>query len=178
MKLITMLLLLFFSLCSTAQNRFASFTTVGIVAGENLPALELQTVNGLRHHRFFVGAGIGKDDYFYKSMPLFADGRVFISNNQDIFVYGDLGYNFALKNKAKEDYYEVNDFGGGVYTGFGLGVTAKLKGKSRFLFTGGHTQKTMKLYQSLRTDCPGCSLPEFHSKLTFNRIVLKAGIAL
>lgn len=175
-KIVVFALLLFLSCQAGAQIRFSSSNTVGLIAGVSKPALDLQTVNGFKTDKLFLGVGVGKDDYYYRSIPLFADGRVFFSRDRQAFLYGDLGYNFVLKNKPKDDPAEVYTFSGGLYTGFGIGLERKLLHKSRVTFSLGHSLKATHLKQYYMV-CRTCPLSDYDFRYKFNRIVLRAGIA-
>src|SRR5688500_853621 len=82
--------------------KFNSITSAGIATRYIGTFPVLQIVNGMQHKRWFAGIGVGYDAYYYKTVPLFLDARRFVNKQNNIFIYGDAGYNFSWKNKPKE----------------------------------------------------------------------------
>ena len=61
------------SMCAPAQKKvnFSSQNYVGLLEGEHGSSLQLQTINGVKFNRWFVGLGAGIDWYFRRSVPIF-----------------------------------------------------------------------------------------------------------
>ena len=55
--------------------KFTSINLVGLLYGQAGTAFQLQTVNGVSYKTFSGGIGIGMDDYYLKTIPLFFDIR-------------------------------------------------------------------------------------------------------
>ena len=134
------------SFSASAQKnkiRFHSINTFGLVGGESKASTAFQSVNGIRFSNWFAGIGVGVDDYRYKTLPLFIDGRWFLGDDKSSFIYGDLGYNFPIKNKPGKEIwnYDTYHFTGGIYTDIGIGYQVSLYKKSSVLFSLGYSYK-------------------------------------
>lgn len=172
-------------ICFSAQAqsnkiKFHSINSGGITVGESQVNAILQTINGVSFSDWFFGAGIGVDYYQYKTLPLFFDARRFFGKKKMGFVYGDLGYNFSMKNKPGKDYsyYDSYHFKGGVYTNFGIGIKTKFIKTSSLLFSLGHSYKQLSGRYGV-TICPflgPCYVDYSNLKFSYGRIILKAGV--
>ena len=170
------------SVPATAQKnkiKFQSINQFAMVAGESHVNSAFQTINGIKFSNWFSGIGIGVDDYRYKTLPLFIDGRWFFGVERKGFIYGDLGYNFPMKNKPGKEiaYYSSYHFTGGIYTDFGIGYQVPLYKKSSMLFSLGYSYK--KLESKRVTPCPflsPCLVDYSKYDFSFNRMILKAGL--
>ena len=69
------LLLLLFTAPGIAQTKtkfkFTSINQLGILTGESLSEFQMQSVNGVSYKGFVAGIGLGVDDYYQRSFPLF-----------------------------------------------------------------------------------------------------------
>ena len=121
--------------------RFQSINQFAIVGGENHVNTAFQTINGIKFSDWFSGIGIGIDNYRYKTLPLFVDGRWYFGEDKKAFFYGDVGYNFPMKNKPGKEvyYYNTYDFSGVIYTDFGIGFQLSLNKYYSLIFTLGHS---------------------------------------
>ena len=169
--------------CASAQKteiQFQSINNVGTVFGESQPHWTFQTVNGIKSGNWFVGAGIGLDDYIYQTMPLFFDGRRYFGKEKKRFLYANVGYDFPMKNKPGKEiyYYSSSHFSGGIYTDFGIGVESYLRKKTSLVFSIGHSYK--ELENKIGTNICGivgpCTVDYSKYKYHFGRIALKAGV--
>lgn len=159
--------------------KFQSINQFAMVGGENQINSSFQTINGITFSDWFSGIGIGIDNYRYKTLPLFVEGKWFFENDKRGFIYGDMGYNFPMKNKpGKEvDYYNTYNFTGGVYTDIGIGFRVHLYKKSSLQFSLGYSYKKMSTNIGVNI-CPfagPCYVDYSKYDFSFNRIVLKAG---
>ena len=162
-----------------AQSRkiqFHSINSVGFVIGESGTDMMLQSVNGFAYKNFYSGIGFAKDDYNYNSYPLFFDQRIYFSEKNKAFAYGDLGYNFSGKNKpGKEVYYYTSyHFSGSVFTDFGIGYKMAFIKKSSLLLSIGYSYK--ELNDKIETIGPADGKNYSNYKYGNGRIVLKAGV--
>jgi hypothetical protein len=170
------------TLRSTAQGnniKLYSITSAGVTVGQIGTFPSLQTVNGLQYKKWLAGIGVAYDPYYYKTIPLFLDTRKFINKQDNIFVYGDAGYDMPWKNKPKENFsYSSYDFTGGFYGDAGVGYETIIAGKTFLVFSAGYNYKT--LYSKVITvdECLVGPCPENNYKYTYNfrRLIFKAGI--
>lgn len=160
--------------------RFQSINQFAILGGESKMATAFQTVNGFEISNFFSGVGIGVDNYRYKTLPLFVDGRWNFGKEKQGFIYGDIGYNFPMKNKPGKEvyYYDVYHLTGGIYTGAGIGFYLPLYKKSSLLFSLGYSYKKVKNKIGVNI-CPfagPCYVDYSKYDLSFGRVMVKAGL--
>ncbi|MEO5649909.1 MAG: hypothetical protein ABIR03_08305 [Ginsengibacter sp.] len=184
MKKIAYTILGLFFLCSAiAQNikpRFSSVNSIGFAIGESTPGLVSETINGIKFSNWFSGIGIGIDNYHYKTLPLFIDGRWFFGDDKSGFIYGDIGYNFPMKNKPGKEiyYYDSYHFTGGVYTDIGIGFKTKFIKESSLLLSLGHSYKKLQTKIGVNI-CPfigPCYVDYSKYDFRFGRMILKAGL--
>jgi len=104
-----------------SKFKFENNNLVGLLSGNSKNALQLQTINGIRYKTFFVGAGIGIDNYYFKTVPLFADVRKNIFEKKETpFVYVDAGTNFPWK-KDESTAWQQTTYHPGSYYDIGVG---------------------------------------------------------
>ncbi len=166
---------------SAQKNKihFRSINQFAIVGGESHVNSAFQTVNGIKFSNCFSGIGIGIDNYRYKTLPLFIDCRWYFGDDKNGFIYGDIGYNFPMKDKPGKEipYYSTYHFTGGIYTDIGLGYEILLCKKSSMLFSLGYSYK--KMNAKIGSECRTSSCPADYNSIYefgFNRMVLKAGL--
>lgn len=170
-----------FNFSASAQKKkikFHSINQFAMVGGESQTNSAFQTINGITFSYWFTGIGIGVDNYRYKTLPLFIDGRWFFGDDKNGFIYGDIGYNFPMKNKPGKEipYYNSYHFTGGVYTDIGIGFRTKFIKKSSFLFSLGHSYKQLKTKIGITAACVECQPYLYNYKLGYGRMVLKTGV--
>ena len=159
---------------------FRSINQFAMVGGENQVNSAYQTINGIRYSNWFSGIGIGVDNYRYRTLPLFFDGRWFFGKEKKGFIYGDIGYNFPMKDKPGKEinYYSSYHFTGGIYTDFGIGYQVPLYKKSSMLFSLGYSNKKLQTKTEVIYPCLVAPCPVDYSNydFSFNRMILKAGL--
>lgn len=165
----------------SAQNKklhFYSVNTFEMIHGENGMDIGYQTVNGLRFSNWFSGIGIGVDNYQYKTLPLFIDGRWYFGENKEGFIYADIGYNFPMKDKPGKEIsnYTYYSFIGRVFTDAGVGFQIKCSKKSSLLFSLGHSYKELQVKAGRPSPCENCIPNPFIYKFGYGRMILKAGL--
>jgi len=171
------------SFSASAQKnkiRFHSINTFGLVGGESKASTSFQSVNGIQFSNWFSGIGVGVDYYRYRTLPLFIDERWFFGDDKNGFIYGDLGYNFPMKNKPGKEIwnYDMYHFTGGIYTDIGIGYQVPLYKKSSVLFSLGYSYKKMETKIGVNI-CPfigPCYVDHSKYDFSFNMMVLKAGL--
>lgn len=181
-KLLNILIVSLICINATAQKNkinFQSINSLGLIGGESKVSTAFQTVNGIRFSNWFSGIGIGVDFYRYRSLPLFFDARRYFGTEKKIFVYGDLGYNFRMKDKpGKGIYYTSYHFIGGIYSDFGIGYQVPSYKKTSFIFSLGYSYK--KLESKIgATTCPligPCYVDYSTYYFRYSRMILKAGL--
>ena len=160
--------------------RFQSVNQFATAGGENHMNTAFQTINGIKFTDWFAGIGIGIDNYRYKTLPLFLDGRWHFGEDKKAFFYGDLGYNFPMKNKPGKEvyYYNTYDFSGGIYTDFGIGFQLSLNKYSSLSFSLGHSFKKLQNEIGVTMQClvGPCSVDYSKYDYELGRMVLKAGL--
>src|SRR6185312_15162097 len=173
---------------SAQKNKihFHSLNQFAIVGGEIHVNTAFQTVNGIKFSNWFTGIGIGVDNYRYRTLPLFFDGRWFFGEEKKGFIYGDIGYDFPMKDKPGKEipYYNTYHFTGGIYTDIGIGYQVPLYKKSSMIFSLGYSYKKMEAKigasTGLITPCPAmggnCNVDYSNYDFSFNRMILKAGL--
>lgn len=185
MKTLIFILIVFFliNISASAQKNkihFNSINQFAMVGGESQINTAYQTINGIKFSNWFSGIGIGVDNYRYRTLPLFIDGRWFFGDEKRGFIYGDIGYNFPMKDKPEKGipYYDnMYHFKGGVYTDFGIGYQVPLRKKSSMIFSLGYSYKKMEV--KIGSECRTSSCPADYSNIyefSFNRMILKAGL--
>lgn len=154
--------------------------TTAFVGGENGKSAAYQAVNGIQFSNWFSGIGLAIDNYRYKSLPLFVDGRRFFGRQKNTFIYGNLGYNFAMKNAPEKDiyYYGTYHFSGGVYTDLGIGYRFYLGKHSSLLFSLGNSLKKMQMKTEAPNQCLTGPCPVNYRvyQFNFNRLILQGGL--
>lgn len=158
---------------------FHSFTSCGLLKGASETAFDFQTVNGLQLHDWFAGLGVGLDNYYYSTLPLFLDVRKKISEHlSSFFWYADGGINFSLEKEVSDWPGHHKDYKSGLYYDAGIVYSQSFGRKSSLTLSAGYTQKDFKLketsrYFLLQQEVPGYVITHQYS---FRRLVLKMGI--
>jgi len=165
---------------SAQKNKihFRSINQFAMVGGESHINTAFQTVNGIKFSNWFSGIGIGVDNYRYKTLPLFIDGRWYFGDDKNGFIYGDIGYNFPMKDKPGKEvyYYSSYHFTGSIYTDFGIGYQVPLYKKSSMLFSLGYSSKQLQTKIGVVSECLGCQPYLYNYKFGLERMILKAGL--
>jgi hypothetical protein len=110
-------------LIANAQSkfRFENNNEIGLLSGSSKNALQLQTINGIGYKTFSLGVGVGIDNYYFKTIPLFTDLRKNIFEKKETpFVYLDAGSNFPRK-KEEATTWQLTTYHPGFYYDVGIG---------------------------------------------------------
>lgn len=166
-----------------AQNKgigFASYNQAGIIVGESRTDWAFQSVNGIQANRWFAGLGAGVDYYYYRTLPVFIDGKFFPEKDKKLFIYGDIGCNFPLDDHVDKNmvYYDDISFRTGIYTDAGMGFKIPLAKKTALLFSIGHSYKRSGAQIGTRICgiAGPCTVDYSKLSLDFHRIIFKMGI--
>lgn len=174
MKALIFSVLVLMQTAGMAQVKFASIENIGVVTGSSAVALQVQAINGVKYKTYRFGLGVGYDEYYFKTIPVFIDVRKNIFEKpQTPFVYFDLGTNFLTK-KDEGTMWESHSYKAGLYLDAGVGYYWKLKGRPSFNISAGFSKKhvdDMVSYPFATID----PVPEKFS-YHFNRVSLKLGL--
>ncbi|MBS1737609.1 MAG: hypothetical protein JSS98_13540 [Bacteroidetes bacterium] len=162
------------------KSRFHSINTFSLLNGESQFSTAFQSVNGIEIANGFAGIGLGIDYYQHRTIPLFLDGRWNFGSDKKGFIYGDVGYNFPMKNKPGNEVwrYDTYHFSGGIYTDIGIGYKATLSKKLSCPISIGYSYKKLqsKIGTTICPFVPPCYTDYNIYNYKYNRIVVKAGL--
>jgi len=170
-------LLILFCLSGIAQTKgkfkFTSINELGILAGESTAEFQMQSINGVSYKSFLAGIGLGIDDYYERTFPLFVDLRKRFSKRETApFLYCDVGYSFISKNSMTG--WEM-DKKGGVYYAAGIGYEIATNSKVKAVFDVGYSYK--RFSRVIDNEPWRNSLHYFDTyDYSLNRISIKAGL--
>ncbi len=159
-----------------------SISSIGLLNGSKGSSVALQTILGGSYQRSFLGIGVGLDYYRYRSIPLFADVRhAFGKGKRNVFLYGDIGYNFdwieSEKQSQSDAYGLMNGYSGGLYYDAGIGYQFGFNKSDALLISAGYTFKKLESEAGSGV-CPFIG-PCYNNVQTyryhFSRLVIKAG---
>ena len=189
LKLLQTLLLTGLFFTAAAQNdsiafnpsklKFTSLTSVGLMMGQSNPQLSVQTVNGVQLEQWFLGAGVGLDYYFNRTVPLFLELRKTILPKKHLYLYADGGINLPYIKENKDEMWFKSDKKHGLYYDAGAGYLFTMQ-KTTGFFSIGYSTKTYRevIEHSYIWGPPGMPVQKDRYRYQFNRISLKAGIRL
>lgn len=175
-------------LTSTAQTKaihqklfLRSISNIGLLNGSKSSSISLQTMLGASLRGTFAGVGTGIDYYRFRSIPLFFDLRhEFGKSQRNIFVYGDIGYNYdwlTEKNKESYNFFATAKYKGGIYYDAGIGYKISFKNRDALLISTGYSVKKIRSEVSAPF-CPfagPCSQETEKYIYTMQRLMIKAG---
>lgn len=172
-----------------AQNaglRFHSINNVGLLEGGSDENLQLQTINGFLFKGFFGGIGIGLDNYYLKSVPLFVDVRKNIFDRRYTpFLYADAGAVFPWNRNTETQWSKDQYKTGFIYEG-GIGYSLPVKGRFSMNFSAGYSQRFLKATTQnnryyLTDNMPFAPMPAtfdtVYNRYNFNRFSFKVGFS-
>ena len=166
---------------SEKNIHFHSITQAGFLIGSSDVQLQLATINGIKYKTYFVGAGIGLDYYFERTVPVFIDLRKNILNRyQSPFVYAAAGINIPWIDKDQENWNREYKKGG--YYELGLGYNFPLRKSLAVVLSAGYSVKLLSAKEYtwnyfLSSSWPPPSAYINHYQYTLRRIGIKAGVS-
>ena len=181
-----LLLICFFSAAAQTDTviraprfSFTSMNSVGVMMGQSNPQLTVQTVNGVQYGQWFVGAGVGLDYYYQRTVPVFMALRRMIIPKKHLYLYADGGVNFPYIKENEEDMWFKSDKKHGLYFDAGAGYLFTMQ-KTTGFFSIGYSTKTYReiIEHSYIWGPPGMPVQKDRYRYAFNRIAVKAGIRL
>lgn len=154
MKGSIVIILLLSAIPLSAQNKkdvkpgWRTITAAGLSAGKSETGAIFQLSGGITYGRWFNGIGIGYDNYYFNSFPLFADLRMSTGKRRLIFVYINPGYTIPGEFKMDVDFSNglgtiTNKLEGGFYMDAGMGCRIPLGAMHRLSLSGGYISKSM-----------------------------------
>jgi|SRR5688572_30227723 len=163
--------------------KFTSTNLAGLLTGSSEPAFQLQSINGLRYKEFTAGIGVGMDNYYFKTIPLFLHvTRTVFSKNKLPFVYADIGLNFPQDRDSDKDSWQNSSYSEGLYFDLGFGYRVPVYKKISMNFSLGYSQKHLNEERTggYYIGFPNpvfIKLPSEYYSYAFRRISLKAGLS-
>ena len=161
---------------------FYSINQAGLINGRSGSAFQAQTVNGMQKGHVFMGLGVGTDQYYFASVPVFVDTRYYIGRQSSApFVYADGGINFPTTKDR--DAYPPPGFLSGFYSDAGIGYLFATGHKTALLLSAGMTYKRIIKKQAVLYMEPPFyydpggppSLPFYRYIYDLNRLSFKLG---
>lgn len=158
---------------------FTSINSAGVMMGQSNPQLAVQTVNGVQHGAWFLGAGVGLDYYYQRTIPLFLELRRLIIPKKHLYLYADGGINMPYIKENEEEMWLKSDKKSGVYFDAGAGYLFTME-KTTGFFSIGYSTKTYReiIEHSYIWGPPNMPVQRDRYRYAFNRISVKAGIRL
>ena len=161
---------------------FSSINAAGFLKGSSDQSFQVQTINGLAFGKWFAGVGAGYENYFKKSLSVFADLRhnLFPKGNTP-FIYGDAGMSLPLGPSEGTEWQRIENRKG-LYLEGGLGYRVALKGKMAFNFSAGYSHKELHetRINTVFWDFPpyGTNNYREYDDYTFKRLSVKVALQL
>ncbi|MGN6248975.1 MAG: hypothetical protein ACTHNG_11505 [Ginsengibacter sp.] len=181
-SLFLFLTIILFASTGFAQRKkihFQSINTISFVGGDSPEKTGFGSTNGIVYSSWFAGIGAELDNYHFKTIPVFLDGRKYFGSENRLFIYGDLGANLPAQKKAGKEFYDYSRFyySGGMYWAGGIGYLFPFIKKSSLLFSLGNSYKSMSAKTIGNNYCPaGDCAPSYRDyQFKFYRLVVKAG---
>jgi len=177
-RIVAALLVLSGTAAAQSAYPFRSQQYIGMLNGEWGTALSLQSVNGVQHKDWFLGAGAGLDYYKFRTIPLFLSVSRFITPAQrSFFISVDGGVNFMWPEIDKTVFYDSR-WKPGLYAAGSVGYKIGLKDKSdAFLMSIGYSAKYLKEKRETPTLCfnPPCAPTVETYNYGLNRLSIRLG---
>jgi hypothetical protein len=182
-KLFFAIAILLLQLDGSAQEKvkfkFTSINEVGLLQGQSGSAFQLQIINGVSYKTFSGGIGIGMDNYYLKTIPLFFDIRKNFSKN--VFAYVDAGVNFPWNKKDLENKIVVEGtYSKGLYLDAGAGYLINFKKTGKLLLSIGYSEKQIKENADpnvIVEPSPPSHYTNYY-KYIFQRLTMKIGLSI
>lgn len=168
------------------EIKFHSVNSAGVLKGANDASLQLQTINGIKYKSFSGGIGIGLDNYYFRTVPLFVDLRKNIfEKNQTPFFYFDLGASIPW-DRVKMETLSTSYYKSGLIYDMGIGYSFPLKGRFALNVSAGYSEKilneTRETSYRMWTEFPPTEPSTVNKdttyyKYTFRRVSFKIGLS-
>lgn len=154
--------------------RFQNILQVGLLLGESQSEFEIQSINGIKWKTFSGGIGIGVDNYFFRTVPLFIDLRTDILKKQNTpFVFADAGMQFPWVQNAQKSYNIDPEYKSGFYFNAGAGYKINMLKRNAIVFSAAFSLKKVDETGAV-CGVVSCTEPNTY-EYTFRRLSLKIG---
>ena len=172
--------------------KFHSVNNLGVLTGGYETTFQAQTVNGIKYKSFSGGIGIGLDNYYFKTVPLFVDLRKnILEKKQTPFVYFDLGASIPWDRTKIEKWsiekWSTRYYKSGLLYDMGIGYSIPIKARWALNVSAGYTEKVLNetretSYWIWRDfppyDGPSATVKDTADyKYTFRRVAFKIGLS-
>jgi hypothetical protein len=169
-----------FGFAQLKKIRFQSINTISFIGGDSPEKTGFGSTNGIVFSSWFAGIGAELDNYHFKTIPVFFDGRKYFGSQNRLFIYADFGVNLPAQKKAGKEFYDYSRFyySGGMYWASGIGYLFPFIKKSSLLFSVGNSYKSMSAKTVVNVYCPaGNCAPSYRDyQFKFYRMLVKAGL--
>lgn len=152
-KSITILLLVITTMASAQQKKkdYYLIPQVALLNGDNATSGQVQVTGGMQVKQWAFGLGLAMDYYKIRTLPVFADARLYFGEQKQFFSYANLGYNIVTALESQErklstwlgGTYTNSSFGNGLYTDIGIGCLIDGNKKKGLLMSLGYSIKTL-----------------------------------
>ncbi len=154
--------------------KFSSINQFGILKGSSDQTYQLQTINGVKYKTWFGGIGVGLEEYFLKTIPVFIDVRKnLFEHKPSPFLYADLGLSFPSEKEDK-GLWQTSVYNKDVFYDVGLGYHIPIKGRLAFNFSAGISYKKLHEERTHLESFGGNSKESF--EYSFRRVSIKAAL--
>lgn len=159
---------------------FHSIIGGGAMIGETKTKAFFQYSGGLQHKQYFTGIGIGYDAYRLNTIPVFADWRMNFGPRRVLFIYANVGVNFAANIQREEKTEYSRGFSRpGLYTDGGIGYRLPLGPSHRISLSMGHSFKQITDVHESSYGITGRQTVTTNAfRYKYSRLVIKAGLDL
>lgn len=141
-----LLLCLLLSVACDAQQKnvqFMSFSGVGFVAGNAGIGFAGQTVNGLSLRNWFAGLGFARDNYLYKTWPVFVRlQKTFSLKDNSLYIFADAGGQVS-GTKTERKTFSTTTYRPGWYAAAGMGYSVSAGKHTGLFFQLSNTYKAL-----------------------------------
>ena len=178
--LVIVMFLPLFCLGQSKEKGKAGFHSIiggGTMIGETRTKAFVQYSGGLQHKQYFAGIGIGYDAYRLNTIPVFADWRMNFGSRRVLFIYANVGANFAANIQREEKTENYRGFSRpGLYTDGGFGVHVPLGHSQKLSFSVGHSFKQITDVHQFSYGIAGQETVNTNAyRYKYSRLVIKTG---
>ncbi|MGE5521071.1 MAG: hypothetical protein ACM3VS_14160 [Candidatus Dadabacteria bacterium] len=151
--------------------------TIGVLEGKSASAVQLNGGVGLKYKTNQLGVGVGIDEYYLRSIPLYFDGRKYILPAESTpFVYGFVGTNLPWLKEIQKNSFTTTQRG--LFYDVGIGYQLPIMYKHQLSISAGYSYKEISQEQNIPIFCITWPCPEQRQYFQYQlrRLSLKAGI--
>ena len=126
----------------------------GILKGETTSAFQLLHINGVQYKTWFGGIGVGIDNYFMRTVPIFAEVRKDILNKRSTpFVYAGIGPQVMWLKEQEKMQFVSADYNSGIYYRIGAGYKLSISQKHALMIEAGYSLKKVNYTYNYVNPC-------------------------